>query len=205
MMPQPARRTERLTPEAIVDAALDVIAAEGMAKLSMRRLGLELGVDPMAVYHHVGSKRALLTLVLARVVDQINVPKASLNWDERVRSWALSYWDVVATHREIIAAALADAEIAAGARPAMSALIDAVTDSGIAPTLVEPNVWLVVDAVHGSALAGGVAGVRTSSESRRRLRAAFATGIETIVAGIAAQSASGRRRQHPAPRTNAVR
>ena len=41
------RRT--LTAEQIVDAARTAIDEDGLASLSMRRLGARLGVDPMAI------------------------------------------------------------------------------------------------------------------------------------------------------------
>jgi AcrR family transcriptional regulator len=47
----------------IVDAALRLATRVGVAKLSMRALARELGVTPMAIYHHVPSKNALLKLL----------------------------------------------------------------------------------------------------------------------------------------------
>lgn len=51
---------EPLNRARVLKAALGIIDAEGVEALSMRRLGAELGVDPMAVYRHVDGKDAVL-------------------------------------------------------------------------------------------------------------------------------------------------
>ncbi len=61
--------------------------------------------------------------------------------------------------------------------------------------LVEPTAFIVVDAVHGAALSGVPTGTgRSRSRELARLRATFAVGLDTIVAGIAARAATKRRR-----------
>src|SRR4051794_36917327 len=182
---QTARRTDPLTVDAIVDAASALIADDGLAALSMRRLGAALGVDPMAVYHHVPNKRELLSLVTARMMQAMVLPAATDRWDARVRGWAKAYWDVVVANRELVAAGLADPVVAAGAMPHVEPLTDAVADSGIAHDLVEPNVWLVVDFVHGSGL-GAAAPLRSADDELAPLLHAFDAGLDTIVAGITA-------------------
>lgn len=190
MSRQPLRRTEALTVEAIVGAAAALVAEHGLAALSMRRLGDALGVDPMAVYHHVPNKRALLSLLTARAVGAMPVPDPDRPWDERVRAWALGYWDVVVANRELVLAGLADPAVAAGGVPLSAPLVDAVADSGLAADLVEANAWLVVDVTHGSAVAAG-APLRHAIDDLGAVRVAFASGLDTIVAGIAARAAPG--------------
>ena len=55
-----ASRERRLSRERVRAAALALVDREGLAALSMRRLGAELGVEAMALYRHAGSKDALL-------------------------------------------------------------------------------------------------------------------------------------------------
>ncbi|MDT0450730.1 TetR/AcrR family transcriptional regulator C-terminal domain-containing protein [Streptomyces hesseae] len=56
-----------LTREIVLDAALGLIDREGRAALTMRRLGAELGVEAMTLYHHVPNKDALLDGLVERV------------------------------------------------------------------------------------------------------------------------------------------
>ena len=63
---------EPLARERIVAAAMKIIDAEGLDALSMRRLGTELGVNPMAAYHYVPNKAALYDLVLEAVMAGVD-------------------------------------------------------------------------------------------------------------------------------------
>jgi TetR/AcrR family transcriptional regulator, tetracycline repressor protein len=81
---RPPRPT--LTEEQIVDAALQVVRAEGVDGLTMRRLSRELGVSPMAAYYHVAGKQELLDLVAARALADISAPtQRQLAWHVRLR------------------------------------------------------------------------------------------------------------------------
>src|SRR5688572_1534829 len=70
----PARRSARtraagegaLTPEAIVERALEFIEREGTGALTVRRLGAELGVDPTAFYRHFRDKDDLVLACMDR-------------------------------------------------------------------------------------------------------------------------------------------
>ena len=178
-------RSPSLTVERIVDAACLIVERDGLGGLSMRKLGAELQVDPMAVYHHIANKRALLALVMARTASGMVPPDPAAPWDVRVRQWAGRYWELVVAHRELILAGLSDPGIAAGGLLATEPLISAITDSGLRTDLVLPSAFIVVDAVHGAAL---------SVSSPRRgddlvsLREVFDVGIETLLAGIAARA-----------------
>lgn len=177
-----AVRRGTLSEEQIVDAAVAAIAEDGLAKLSMRRLGARLGVDPMAIYHHVDDKQALLALVLARVLSEMPVPDRSQPWAVQVRDWAIAYWELASRHREVVGAALADPRIARGALRATEPLTGALAESGLLPASIEAAAFLVVDVVHGSALSA--AAVERSVDAR----AWFEQGLEIVIAGIRASA-----------------
>src|SRR5690606_11693432 len=180
---------QKLDVDRIVDAACDAIAEGGLARFSMRRLGARLGVDPMAVYHHVDSKRRLLSLVMGRVVAAIGPTPDGAPWDAAVRHWTSAYWQIVASNRELVAAGLADPEIAAGGVPTVAPLHAAVAASGLPDELVDATVYLVVDFVHGSAL--GSSEPLYGDGAPGSVRELFDEGLDTIIAGIAARSADG--------------
>ena len=69
----------------IVDAAMRLISAEGLDGLTMRALAVELGVTPMAMYHHVSNKDELLQLVADTVIAGVDVPGPDIGpWDARL-------------------------------------------------------------------------------------------------------------------------
>jgi len=76
-----------LTEEQIVDAALDIIRAEGLDALSMRRLSQELGRSAMAPYWYVNDKRELLDLVARKLLSEVELPEPDSGpWEERLRA-----------------------------------------------------------------------------------------------------------------------
>ncbi len=127
--PAPARQA--LTVEAIVSAALDLIEAGGEGGLSMRRLGADLGVDPMAVYHHIENRDTLIALMLERVLAELPAPAPGLSWDERVRTLADDYRRLVIAHRTLTYESLGNPVVVARVAPDASApLIAAIVDAG---------------------------------------------------------------------------
>jgi AcrR family transcriptional regulator len=73
--------------EEIVAAALRVGMSKGFAALTMRALAEELGVSPMAAYHHVPNKDALVELVIDAVMAKVEVPPPEFgDWVERLRA-----------------------------------------------------------------------------------------------------------------------
>lgn len=75
-----------LTREMLVTAALAIVDRDGLDALSMRRLGAELGVDPMAAYRHLPNKEALLDGVVEAVVSEVPLDiDPCLDWRGQLR------------------------------------------------------------------------------------------------------------------------
>lgn len=68
--PQPSTRVP-LDRERILAAALSYIEEHGLPRLSMRKLGAELGVEGMSLYRYVPGREALLDGVVESVVDEM--------------------------------------------------------------------------------------------------------------------------------------
>src|SRR4051794_20687606 len=60
----------RLTPEGILTAATALVDADGLAELTMRRLGTALRVEAMSLYRYFPSRRALLDALVEQFVLQ---------------------------------------------------------------------------------------------------------------------------------------
>ena len=54
-----------------MDAALTLIEEQGLANLSMRKLGDQLGVEAMSLYRYVAGRDELLDLVVERVIGEM--------------------------------------------------------------------------------------------------------------------------------------
>src|SRR5262249_23727400 len=70
-----------LTRERVVEAALEIGDANGIAAVSLRRVADRLDVTPMALYRYVASKDALLDEMLDAVYGEVDVS------DDPARSW----------------------------------------------------------------------------------------------------------------------
>ena len=92
--------TKGLTREMLTAAALRIVDSDGLDALSMRRLGSELRVDPMAAYRHIPNKGILLDEVVEAVMSEIDTEAvdASLPWQDQVRELALSYLATLMAH-----------------------------------------------------------------------------------------------------------
>lgn len=84
-------RRSGLTRDDIVTAALDLIRREGIEAVTMRRLADEIGVTPMALYHHIPNKKQLLDLAVNRVGIDVHIAHDGRCWVDQVRDYAHSW------------------------------------------------------------------------------------------------------------------
>lgn len=85
----PAAPRERLSADRIVEEALELARQEGVHGISMRPLAARFGVSATALYGHIDSRDALLSLMLDRVLDEVPALSADLGWEETLREGAL--------------------------------------------------------------------------------------------------------------------
>lgn len=75
-----------LTRDMLIHTALAIVDRDGLDALSMRKLGAELGVDPMAAYRHLPNKEALLDGVVEAVSVQTEIDvDRTLPWQGQLR------------------------------------------------------------------------------------------------------------------------
>lgn len=89
-----SRSREPLTPERITTEALSIVDEQGADKLSMRRLGQKLGVDPMAIYYHIPSKTALYDGIVEHLWNGVMLPPVTTG-----ESWQNVLHSVFSTFR----------------------------------------------------------------------------------------------------------
>lgn len=89
----------RLTREKVLQAALDFVDANGLAALSMHKLGAELGVQGMSLYSHVESKDALLDGIVEAMSWEAEPPPAEgTDWRDALRRLAGEIRAVIRRH-----------------------------------------------------------------------------------------------------------
>jgi len=88
----------RLTREKVLKAALEFVDANGLAALSMHKLGAELGVQGMSLYSHVASKDALLDGIVEAMTWEAEMPAAGMDWRDALRHLAREIRGVILRH-----------------------------------------------------------------------------------------------------------
>ncbi|MGH2381876.1 MAG: TetR/AcrR family transcriptional regulator C-terminal domain-containing protein [Candidatus Limnocylindria bacterium] len=84
-------RPARLTRSQVVAAARRIAAKDGLGRLSMRRLAVELDVMPNALYTHFPDKAAILDAVLDDLLGDVEAPRSGGPWRDVLVSLMSSY------------------------------------------------------------------------------------------------------------------
>jgi len=124
-----------LTRENIVAAALAVIDREGYDELSMRKLGRELGVNPMSIYYHFPNKMALTDALVEVVMSSIDLAldNPGRTPEKRLLTAAYIYRDAMLAYPSLLPAVACRApRTPAGLRP-VEVLISIFADAGFDP------------------------------------------------------------------------
>jgi AcrR family transcriptional regulator len=119
-----------LTPQRVVDAAIELVDRNGLGALTMRRLGAALGVEAMSLYKHVANKEALLDAMVDQVIGAIAIPEEGTPWRDAMTERAASARAVLGRHAWVIG------------------LLESGADSG-------PRTMRYLDAIIGSLRAAG--------------------------------------------------
>jgi AcrR family transcriptional regulator len=87
-----------LTLERIVEAAVAVAAADGLAAVSMSRVAADLGTSAMSLYRYVAAKDELLALMVDSVLELVpGEPEES--WRAGLSRWAWTYVELLRRHQ----------------------------------------------------------------------------------------------------------
>jgi AcrR family transcriptional regulator len=88
----------RLNRERVLRAAVALADATGIESLTMRKLGVELGIEAMSLYSHVANKVDLLDGMIDCVFEEIELPTDGTDWRSAMRRRAVSAREVLSRH-----------------------------------------------------------------------------------------------------------
>ncbi|MEU9019464.1 TetR/AcrR family transcriptional regulator [Actinomadura sp. NPDC048394] len=163
--PRRARREQpTLTRDQIVDAALELLDAEGLDGLSMRRLGTRLNSGATSVYWHVANKDELLELALDRVMGEVRVPRPDTRpdtapgadggaggWRAAVAGYARDLRAMIHRHPWTVPLFGAQPMIGPNATRVLDEVIGAFDGAGLTGMALDNAMSLIADYVIGAA------------------------------------------------------
>ena len=124
-------RPARISLDAIVSVARDIVDDEGFEALSMRRIGEELRAAPMAIYRHVADKDALLAAMLDASYREMPKPHLPRNPRKRLALLWTFFYRVLARYPWVIEALARYDVMAPSVLPQLDQLVRASVECGL--------------------------------------------------------------------------
>ncbi|MFE8946888.1 TetR/AcrR family transcriptional regulator [Streptomyces sp. NPDC007856] len=138
--------------------ALQLIDADGVEALTMRKLAAALDANPMSLYHHVPNKDAVLRGAAQRVGSQFRAgEREDIPWQDRLRELALDFWELSHRHPKLMAYSFARPDYIQPEDPFWQGLVDLLTAAKL-PAPEIPRVAATLCAVFTGLLYGEVTG-----------------------------------------------
>jgi TetR/AcrR family transcriptional regulator, tetracycline repressor protein len=225
---RPKSGEQALTRERILDVALQMVDENGVEAFSMRGLAGKLGVDPMAIYHHLPNKNAVIGGLIERLFEGFSLSFGDdAHWKDGLRAFAAAYREMARLHQPLILYLAADTEwTAEGGLKIDELLYGILQKAGLSPLQILQAADTLIDYLNGFALGErqgslGQPGERSRFAARldqyppgqfpvmravfssippEDLRAHFDTSIEIILGGIEALSANPQSTARPSAR-----
>jgi AcrR family transcriptional regulator len=123
----------RLTRERILTAGLELLATEGVLGLSMRSLADALGTAPMSLYRHVRSKDALLSGIVAMVLEKLDFDLPERGpWTERAAAWMHSLRNQLRRSPAVVSILMQHGHYTPALLRAANTLLRILSDAGFA-------------------------------------------------------------------------
>lgn len=150
-MPPHATR-QRLSPERIVRAAVATADRGGVAAVSMRKVAEALGVEAMALYHHLPGKDALLDEIVDAVFAEIELPEPGQDWRQATERRCWSARSVLTRHSWVLGLIESRDHVGPHRLRHHDAALGAFIESGFAPVDAVLAVSTVDSYVYGFVL-----------------------------------------------------
>jgi AcrR family transcriptional regulator len=168
-MPAP----RRLSLDAIVDAASEILAAEGPQAVTMRRLADTCEVGVMTLYGYVRTKEEIFSALFDRGIAGIPVPeRGAADWPDVARRVFGAVYAVFTEHPELTGIVVTQPMEGGAARAATAAVEGALRDAGLPAEAAREAFDALANYTFGAS---------------QRPSSGFQAGLEIVIAGIETQ------------------
>jgi AcrR family transcriptional regulator len=122
-----------LTPERVIDAALDLTRERGLEGWTIRDLATALDVWPNTITYHVGDREAILDAVTERVVAMMPNPPVGLGWQDWFRAFLFPSRDIIGGYAGVARRLCRNGATVPSALPIMDRGIGLLAAAGFGP------------------------------------------------------------------------
>jgi TetR/AcrR family tetracycline transcriptional repressor len=88
--------------EAVINAAIEMIDADGTDNFSIRKLAKSMGVTSPTIYHHFGDRNGLLEAAVRHLVRELKVPAPQRTWQDYFLESTRSYRKILKDHPNMV-------------------------------------------------------------------------------------------------------
>lgn len=181
-----------LTRASVLAAAVRLVDEQGLAALSMRRLGAALGVEAMALYHHVGSRDELLDGLVehlfAEVVPVLDEAGQPGDWRAPLRVFAHAMLQTLLAHPQLVPVVLSRPATTPPVLGLLERVLSTLREAGLPPGRSLDLVYALIGLVVAHVATGGDAGGSTT-ERRHVLAGQDLADFPLLAAAVREESA----------------
>jgi AcrR family transcriptional regulator len=174
----------------VIERALSVLDRYGLADLTMRRLGAELGVQPSALYHHFANKQTLLAAVADEMLARGRRERSGTSWDARVVEVCVELREAMLAYRDGADVVATVHAFGLGAAEPGEAIGTALAEAGLPDDVVRTATSTLLHFVFGHTIDEQThlqAGSAGAIDDAPRERSDFELGLALIIDGIRAR------------------
>ncbi|MGP9536522.1 TetR/AcrR family transcriptional regulator [Brachybacterium sp. AOP43-C2-M15] len=134
---------QKVSTDAIVEAAISLADAEGLAAVSVRRVAQAVGLSPMSLYTYVPDRDALIGLMVDETVSRTPLPRWQGPPRERLRTLSEMLWDEYHRHPWLLDAESHRPWIGPGVSDRYEAELRAVEGCGLEDIAMDHTISLI--------------------------------------------------------------
>jgi AcrR family transcriptional regulator len=179
-------RSQSLSLDEIVDAALDLLRESGLEGLTMRAVASRLGVTPMAMYYYVADKDELLRLASERV-SAVSGPLELKDddWEESLRTYLLAVWGEYARYPGLASYAIGQPNLGVTST-SLAQGVKFFQDAGFQPKSARLAWSFAMTYIHGRMSVDAHLGHRSDAPRMHGLRARdyVEFGVDMVITGL---------------------
>jgi AcrR family transcriptional regulator len=163
-------RRQPLSPERVIAAAVSVADQGGVAAVTMRKVAEALGVEAMALYHHVPNKEAILDEIVDAVFAEIDLPRPGQDWRTSLEARSWSARGAISRHSWVLGLVESRHHVGPARLHAHNAVLGVMLEAGFSATDAVQAYSMLDSFIYGFVLQEQQQGIAAPADTQRAAR-----------------------------------